>query len=228
MEQEKRPLQLLVLAAGLSSRMRSPKFLLAHPDGRPSYLHTFETLHKACRSAESGFLCLGNPASYPGLTIKSLPGLPISPLYESEIDEVGPQLPSSPLSGLIRAFHHNPTATWLVMPCDYPLMSVGEIENLLSQHKEPVTCFTNGRGHLEPLVAVWGPSALSSLATIVGGNDQDVDLRALIQSLGGKVLQPKYGHSFFNANDPDDWEDAMHLLASSTQSMGNKTATDAC
>lgn len=216
MERAKRPINLLVLAGGLSSRMRSPKFLLAHPDGRPSYLHTFETLHRACRSAESGFLCLRNPASNPDLIIESLPDLPISPLYESEIDEIGSQLPPSPLNGLVRAFQHDPAASWLVMPCDYPLMSVDEIKNLLAQHKEPVTCFANGRGHLEPLVAVWAPSALSWLTGMVNEVDQDVNLRAMIQALGGKILQPKYGHSFFNANDPDDWEDAMHLLASST------------
>lgn len=216
MERPKRPINLLVLAGGSSSRMRSPKFLLAHPDGRPSYLHTFETLHRACRSAESGFLCLRNPASNPGLIIESLPGLPISLLYESEIDEIGSQLPPSPLNGLVRAFQHDPASSWLVMPCDYPLMSVDEIKNLLAQHKEPVTCFANGRGHLEPLVAVWDPSALSWLTGMVSEVDQDVNLRAMIHALGGKILQPKYGHSFFNANDPDDWEDAMHLLASST------------
>lgn len=211
---EGQPIKLLVLAAGLSSRMGSPKFLLTHPDGRPNYLHTFETLHKACGKAELGFLLLNDPASHRDLNIESLPGLPICPLYHSESKEIRPQQPSPPFRGLLRAFQHDPTAHWLVVPCDYPLMSVGEIQNLLAHNRPPMTCFQNGRGDIEPLVAVWWSSALSLLAENVGDDDHEVDLKAFIGSLGGTIVQPKYGHSFFNTNDKEDWEEAMHLLNS--------------
>lgn len=222
MEPEGQAIKFLLLAGGLSSRMGKPKFLLPHPDDRPNYLHTMQTLHNACRDAASGFVALVNPASHPGLQIESLPGLPIQPLYESDL--VGVNRGSSPAIylSLLCAFQQDPTAHWLVMPCDYPLMGVREIQNLLVHYQEPVTCFENGRGELEPLAGVWGPAALAYLAANLGAQDDiDVDLRAAFVALRGTRVRAKYDHSFFNTNDREDWEDAIRLLAN-----GDKHAVD--
>lgn len=214
METEGQPIKLLVMAGGLSTRMGSPKFLLPHADGRPSYLHTLQTLHSACKFATAGFVTLRNPAAYPGEDIQSLPGLPIEALYESDLVGVSPRLPLMFFRGLLRAFQQDPIARWLVMPCDYPLMSVAEIENLLLHYQDPVTCLENGRGKLEPLVAVWGPTALAHLAERARAGDVSMDLRVVFEALGGTKVRPKYDHSFFNTNDREDWDDAIRLLAS--------------
>lgn len=205
------PIKFLLLASGLSSRMGSPKFLLPHPDGRPSYLHTFQTLHSACRGATGAFVALRNPASHPGLRLQSLPDLPIQPLFESDL--VGVDSEPTVIRSLLCAFQQDSTARWLVMPCDFPLMSVKEVENLLMHYQEPVTCLEDGRGHLQPLTAVWGPAALAYLAENLGTGDIHGDLGAAFVALRGTRVRPRYDHSFFNTNDREDWEDAIRLLA---------------
>ncbi|KAK3325011.1 MobA-like NTP transferase domain-containing protein [Apodospora peruviana] len=199
---------LLLLAGGQSSRMGRPKSLLPFPDGRPSYLHTLETLHRACPEAEGAYMTLREPSQL--LQHNQLPSLPVEVhfIYNSQPENLGPG------QGLMSAFEHDPASHWLVMPCDYPLMTASELKHLLAHHHpedSPVTCFESGRAELEPLVAIWGSSGLAHAAQ--QNATTHADLQRVVREVGGTKIRPLYDHSLFNTNVQEDWDAAMGLLA---------------
>ena len=206
-----RRLNVVLVAAGRSSRMGYPKFLLPRPDGRPSYLETLEMLRIACPDARHVYLLLREPSPQHG-QLQNPRGLRMEFLYQSDLD-VDPATTAAvgPGATLLSAFQQDPRAHWLVMPCDYPLMTAPEIRRLVAQYKDPVTCFENCRGSLEPLVAVWGPDALHHFAHL--SSNGVFDMTRAIETLGGTRVRPSYDHSLFNANTREDWEHAMSLVA---------------
>jgi len=212
MAPETRPFNLLVLAAGSSTRMGSPKHLLPYSDGRPSYQNQLEMLQEAFPDTQNTYLFLREPSQQ--AAIQNLPSLRIQFIFEtslitSEFPDKNAALGS--VAGLLAAFQKDPNSDWLIMPCDYPLMTIKELRHLRAHYRDPVTCFENGRGLLEPYAAIWGPDALGQLVENVAqgfGNP-----RKVIEDLQGTRVRPLYDHSLFNTNTKEDWEDAMRLIA---------------
>jgi molybdopterin-guanine dinucleotide biosynthesis protein A len=67
---------------------------------------------------------------------------------EGDID-IGPAI------GLLVAHAHNADAYWLVLACDYPLVTAEALRQLCEEFEEPVTCFVNRDGFVESLVVAW-------------------------------------------------------------------------
>jgi molybdopterin-guanine dinucleotide biosynthesis protein A len=60
-----------------------------------------------------------------------------------------------PAAGLLAAHAHDADTHWLVLTCDYPFVTVEALRQLCEEFEEPVTCFVNRNGFVEPLVAAW-------------------------------------------------------------------------
>jgi molybdopterin-guanine dinucleotide biosynthesis protein MobB len=73
-----------------------------------------------------------------------------------------------PLSGLLGALRWAPTAAWVVMPCDVPLIGADAIAWLLSCRRPGVRVVLphDAEGRPEPLFAVWEPQARPLLERI--------------------------------------------------------------
>jgi molybdopterin-guanine dinucleotide biosynthesis protein A len=213
---ESLPLSVVILAAGSSARMGSAKHLLPFHDGVLSYQNRLLMLQRALPDAKSFCIFLKSPHDQD--IIQNPPGLDISCIFESTLDTVGFQGQSTILgsmAGLLSAFHFDPSSAWLVLPCDYPLMTAEEVKRLRAQYESPVTCLENGQGLMEPYAAIWSPEALAVLRDqVLGGlTDYRTVPRNAITNLGGKLVRPLYYHSLFNANTREDWDHAMGLLA---------------
>ncbi|RKU47129.1 hypothetical protein DL546_005391 [Coniochaeta pulveracea] len=200
----------LILAGGRSTRMKSPKHLLQLPDGTPLYLHQCDILKQACPDARVVYISLAqdspinenllDPGSY-GMHI----------IYDQEANDTTES--AGPAQGLLAAHRSDPTATWLVLAVDYPLMSVEAIQLLRQSYSHPVTCFQNDDGFCEPLVGIWSPDALEKLeANVRSGRGSP---SAVVRQLDGRQVRiPQDGRRWLmNVNTEAEWEELLQQLA---------------
>ncbi|KAJ1323583.1 molybdenum cofactor guanylyltransferase [Microdochium nivale] len=68
-----------------------------------------------------------------------------------------------PIRGFLAAHEALPDATWLVIACDYPRLTVDAIRYLIDAYEPPVTCYRGARAKWEPLISIWSPEALVRL-----------------------------------------------------------------
>ncbi|KAK5105735.1 hypothetical protein LTR62_002323 [Meristemomyces frigidus] len=149
----------LLLMVGISSRTGSPKYLLRHPTGQPTYLRTLKLLRMALPSAEEigvsirsaeqmAELTEGNDSQVCFVSDSSV----LSDLTKE--DDIGPA------AGLLAAHDHDKSAHRLVLGYDFPLPTVRALEQLINDCEEPLTCLDGTDGSSEPFFAIWSPSAL--------------------------------------------------------------------
>lgn len=203
----------LLIAGGLSTRMGSPKHLLPFPDGRPSYQHTLEQLHRTFPSAETLYISLRDESQWESLnTTPCQPELlRVQPIYDQVRHPDGStSWCTGPAAGLLSAYALSPTTTWLLAGCDYPLLTAEALQELLQSYVAPVTCFANAEGYCEPLLGVWSPAALEMLK-------QDVAKGRLgpsnvVRQMGGKLVRPSQEQWIFGTNTKEDWDAAMKIF----------------
>ncbi|KAK4243680.1 bifunctional molybdenum cofactor biosynthesis [Corynascus novoguineensis] len=181
----------LILAGGRSSRMGSPKHLLSTPDGRPLYQHQIDLLPQVCPYAPTIYISLAQDSqlddylrTLPSVTDASPDPDPVlcktphirkvTPPAITIIHDLDANTSSvtsaGPAAGLLAAHRADPARTWLVIACDYPLLTQRALERLCAKYRPPVTCFRNADGFCEPLLGVWGPDGLAELERRVKGS----------------------------------------------------------
>ncbi|MFH1810045.1 MAG: molybdopterin-guanine dinucleotide biosynthesis protein B [Pseudomonadota bacterium] len=143
-----RPLHAGVLVGGQSARMGHPKQNLVHR-GRSVLEATVQVLgpHAGC------IVLLGAGE------VKSAEELPR--LVDAPDSE-------GPLAGLLAAQRWAPTAAWLIVACDMPLLTAEAVQWLLSQRapgRSAVLPSLDGE-HIEPLFAVYEPGSRSALEAL--------------------------------------------------------------
>ncbi|KAK4040421.1 molybdenum cofactor biosynthesis bifunctional protein [Parachaetomium inaequale] len=211
----------LILAGGKSTRMNSPKHLLPMPDGRPLYQHQIDLLARTCPDAPTVYISLAQDSQLDDYlrTLPTTSTTTTTPLTNStptthiqHEDDVRARVriipdltsnpsPSSagPASGLLAAYTYDPSKTWLVIPCDHPLLTPAALQHLCAAYEPPVTCFRNADGFCEPLVGVWGPEGLRALADAVeeragggegggGGGKRGIGPSRVVRGLGGREV----------------------------------------
>lgn len=194
-------IELLVLAGGLSSRMGVPKHLLPHIDGRPVYKHTIDALHFTCPLNSSIYISLRNESQLSDLQL-AIGSPQIKPLYDGHSDSS-----QGPAAGLLAAHKHLPDSVWLVVGCDYPLLTSDALQQLLREYEPPVTCFRNLEGYADPLLGIWSPEALTKLERNVGEGRSGPS--SVVQSMGGKTVEPMDFKWTEGANTPKQWANLM-------------------
>lgn len=132
----------LVVCGGNSSRMGTDKSLLEYY-GRPQRYHIAELLRPFCAKV---FLSLNASQAEEG----AFPWFTDLPEYEN----------TGPMAALLTAYHYLPGSHFIVIGCDYPLLSSRELEQFIAPIGKDVLskAFYNRRAGLyEPLLAYYAP-----------------------------------------------------------------------
>lgn len=116
-----------------------------------------------------------------------------------------------PAAGLLTAHHSDPESCWLIVACDYPLLTASPLQQLLHELQGPVTCFQNESGFCEPLLSVWSPSALLRLQENVFQGNYGPSF--VVKESKGKLLRPEREEWLFNTNDKEEWGKALNLMS---------------
>jgi molybdopterin-guanine dinucleotide biosynthesis protein A len=201
-------MKVLILAGGHSSRMGSPKHLLPLPDG-PLYIQLIRILHDALPEAKTVHFSIANRSSLDETLRNGIVHLP-SKGYSSPIplklitDETEDDM--GPAAGLLAAHRSDPTATWLVIACDYPLLQAAAVHQLIESYEAPATCFRNADGFSEPLLGIWSPHALQTLDENVSNGRSGPAYT--LRRLDSKLIAPVQEEWLTNVNTKQEWESA--------------------
>ena len=193
----------LLIAGGYSPRMGAPKHLLPHKDGRPAYQHALEHLMNTFPLTDTFYISLRDEDQTSDMDLAGSHKISkhVEPIYDPT------NVPLGPAAGLIAAHICAPSATWLIVGCDYPLLTVHTLQQLVNEYVPPVTCFGNQHGLAEPLLAIWSPQALGRLAENVAAGKCGPNMT--VEELDGKILTPHDENWIFGANTSEDWDVAM-------------------
>ncbi|KAK4495424.1 hypothetical protein PRZ48_013755 [Zasmidium cellare] len=197
--------EVAILCGGQSSRMGQPKHDMPLPDKRPLVSHMIDrirsarpempTIHISLRAEDQSFQTAADDR--------------IQFIYDSD-DRPAGRVDLGPASGLLAAHHRDPTAHWLVIACDYPLLCVDDLRYIIESYEPPLTCFENVEGWPEPLLAIWSPLALQALErNVQAGMTGPIKTLKALQT---KRLKPLDERSLLNANTPADWEAALRIF----------------
>lgn len=143
------PLFGLVLAGGDSRRMGRDKGALEYR-GRPLVVRAWQALDAVCASA---YVSVRDAQT----TMSPYAGLP---LIVDRGDGRGPVI------GLLAAWAEHPSAAWLLLAADMPLVDEHLLGTLIAARDpaRPATVFAHPDGMLEPLCAIYEPAAHTGLA----------------------------------------------------------------
>jgi molybdopterin-guanine dinucleotide biosynthesis protein A len=143
------PLLGLVLAGGDSTRMGRDKGSLDYR-GRPLVVRAWRALDAVC---ESAYVSVRDAQT----TMPAYAGLP---LIVDRGDDRGPVI------GLLAAWAEHPSAAWLLLAADMPLVDEDLLGALIGARdgSRPATMFVHPDGTPEPLCAIYEPAARAVLA----------------------------------------------------------------
>ncbi len=189
--------------------MGTPKHLLHLKDGKPLYMHRLSHLAQACPNAKAVYISVRDPeqAFHVGAFSEFCTSILYDGKWKGDIYIPAPDI--GPASGLLAAHRHSPDSHWLLLACDYPLMTVEELLRLKELFEEPLTCFRNEEGFPEPLVGIWSPAALQRLQENVAKGVTGP--ARVVKMLGIKCIEPVDNDALVNTNTREEWDRAMQL-----------------
>ncbi|KAJ5982219.1 hypothetical protein N7451_012319 [Penicillium sp. IBT 35674x] len=209
----------VLLAGGQSSRMGTRKELLSLESDEPLYMRLIALIHEAVPETDLVYLSLRDPSAMKGLLVSNkvrqetknllLLDLEDGPLRVHVLFDRGnnENLLSDndigPARGLLRAHQTDQSCNWLVVACDYPLLTVTALQQLRHMFGGAVTCFCNKDGFSEPLLAIWTPEALRTLSENV--QQGILGPSSVVRQLNGVLVQPQMSNWLMNANTQEDW-----------------------
>ncbi|MFO1468950.1 MAG: NTP transferase domain-containing protein [Steroidobacteraceae bacterium] len=190
------PLQGLVLAGGLSSRMKRDKAGLEY-EGRDQLSRAVELLGRHVQTVS--------------ISVRSSQSQdPLRGRWPMIVDSVEGE---GPLVGICSALAANPAAAWLVIACDLPFLSDATLAALIAR-RDPQAVATVYRsshdGLPEPLCAIWEPSAAPLLAQYhaEGGRCP----RKFLIRRNAPLLELPDPRALDNVNTPQEYDSARHAL----------------
>ena len=205
-----KPVAGVLLAGGQSRRMGGGDKCLRPLAGRPILAHIIERARP-----QVGHLLLnanGDPARFAGF------GLPVEPDVVEGF--AGPL--AGVLTGLEWCAAHAPGARWLAsFACDAPFFPKNLVAKLLAaveaENAELACAASNGRSH--PVFGLWPLSLRAELRRVMVEEEiRKVDLWTARHRLAGVDFPPVETPAgpldpFFNANSPEDLEQAAQFAA---------------
>lgn len=192
----------LLLIGGKSSRMGSDKSELVFRDGLTQKERGLQLLRSVC---DKVFVSVRDKQAASENTIVDAFG------------EIGP------LGAIASAQQADPTATWLVLACDLPLIEPKHLQKLAQSHCEnyAVTHYTSATdGFPEPLCAIWSAGSAPVVRQAVDAGKRCP--RSLIKHLHSQALPSPGLWVLANTNTEAD---AMEIRARLNQSTTVKTVT---
>ena len=190
------PVYGLILAGGLSSRMRRDKAALEYR-GKSQLDRAFDL---AGRHVAKVFVSVrAAQVSEPTRANK--------PLIVDSVDGEGP------IVGIRSAMAAYPDAAWLVLACDLPFLSDAALEQLLTERNPGLlaTAFSSTYDGLpEPLCTIWEPAAGPALSAYQRAGGQCP--RKFLQSHGALLLGAHDRRALDNINTPEEYAHAQEVL----------------
>jgi molybdopterin-guanine dinucleotide biosynthesis protein A len=114
---------------------------------------------------------------------------------------------AGPLGGIRTAFVHGPGTAWLVVACDWPLLTTGTLRELV-ENRQPAFAATTFRnpvdGSLEPLLTIWEPACVPFLEAAWQRGERSP--RRLLGELPTRVLDAPFPDEWLNANTPETYQ----------------------
>tara|TARA_R110002124_G_scaffold60636_6_gene166235 strand:+ start:29 stop:613 length:585 start_codon:yes stop_codon:yes gene_type:complete len=117
-----------------------------------------------------------------------------------------------PMAALLTFFEMNPNQDILIIGCDYPLLTLPNIQNFLSatQRNGIASAFYNQNGFYEPLVAWYSDKAYPLLLEqFETGN---YSLQYFLHEHQAEKYFPENGTCLLNANTPEDFEKIKNII----------------
>ncbi|MGI4874791.1 MAG: NTP transferase domain-containing protein [Janthinobacterium lividum] len=191
------PLRGLVLAGGLSQRMRTDKGQLRYgPQGREQREVAAGLLAEVCQDVVVS--CRAEQAA-------ELPA-GLVPLPDTFLG-------LGPMSGILSAFRHDPNAAWLVLACDLPFLTADTLRELVAgrQPARLATAFQSPASEFpEPLITIFEPRAYPELLRFLSLG-YSCPRKMLINS-DVAVLPTPGAAALRNVNTPEEREAAEQEL----------------
>lgn len=187
----------LVLTGGRSSRMGRDKAALDY-GGQTQADRAFGLLGQVC---ERVFVSARRDQA-------ELPGRAGRPQIHDVVEDLGPA------GGMLSAFRAHPDCAWLVLACDLPFLGEPVLRDLVARRRpgQLATAYRSGSDGLpEPLCAIYEPAYRANLERFLA-EDLRCPRKMLIR-LGVPLLELPDAHALDNVNEPGEFEQARHRLA---------------
>jgi molybdopterin-guanine dinucleotide biosynthesis protein A len=186
----------LVACGGKSSRMGTDKSLLVYY-GKPQRYYACEMLRPLC---EEVFLSCNReqaadiPKEYNLLTDLA------------EYREIGP------MAGLLTAFSTFPGKDFLVIGCDYPLITKNVLHFFLNNCKQEnlASAFYNDDNKYEPLLAWYSRDCGTLLKAFFDRNE--LSLQYFLRSVSAQKHRPKDPTVMTSVDTPEEYQNIKQLL----------------
>jgi len=185
----------VVLCGGESSRMGIDKCTIDY-HGEPQWLFMAKMLGPLCH--EVVVSCRKEQVNQFKNSLTDLNRVSICPDQES----FGGQ---GPMSGVISAFGRFPKYSLLVVGCDYPLLSIKDLEPLIQSrsNQADAVCYHLKAESLDiPFPAVYELSIASKLKTLFA--EGDYSLRTALKTEKTVRLEPPNPDHLLSANTPEE------------------------
>lgn len=120
---------------------------------------------------------------------------------------------AGPAAGLLAAWHRVPECAWLVLAVDMPLVDAGVLAELV-QARNPetlATAFHRPDGGIEPLCAIYEPSARPVLSDRVARGDASP--RRFLEVSAVTLVAPREPEKLRSVDDPDSHRTLAAALA---------------
>jgi molybdopterin-guanine dinucleotide biosynthesis protein A len=189
------PLKALILCGGRSTRMQQDKSLIAY-HGMPQWQYLYQLVNAII------------PEVYLSCREEQRPALSNEiPVITDSVEGAGPSV------GLLSAHASDPSASWLVLAVDLPLISEQSLNYLISKRdvSKDATSLISPVNHLpEPLIAIWEPSGLKKLQHNFE-EGRNCPRKTLLQADILQIENP-FSTEQFNANTPEEMREAEAQL----------------
>jgi molybdopterin-guanine dinucleotide biosynthesis protein A len=190
------PVYGLVLAGGVSSRMRRDKAALQY-GGKTQLDRAFEL---ASRHVARVFVSVRASQT-------DDPTRAQRPMIVDSVAGDGPTV------GIRSALAAYPEAAWLVLACDLPFLSDAALSQLLRERDAArlATAYRSAHDGLpEPLCAIWEPAAATALAAYQAGGGHCP--RKFLIRHAAHLLEPLDRRALDNVNTPEEYARALAAL----------------
>lgn len=198
------PLIGLILCGGESSRMGESKCFLRY-HARPQWEHLAALLQPLC----SGVIISGQEDQL-AIISNSQPANMQAPLLAVDLPALAGH---GPMSGVLTAARQRPGCAFLVVACDYPLLTSDVLASLIRARDKgaDAICFSRQEDGLdEPLVAIYESTSLAYMESSFSGGAYS--LRHLLKNVRTHRLPAPDGGVLQSIDTPEQYRQLLERM----------------
>ena len=192
----------LVVCGGQSTRMGTDKSLLKYHDIAQRY-YLYQMLEGFCDKVF--------------ISCNSQQAVNINEFYNLIIDKP-PYVNIGPMAALLSANLMYPDASFLVLGCDYPFLTLDDVKNLIQNrdNQTEALCFYNSETQFEePLLAIYENRCLLKLQDYF--KDGNYSLRHFLKTISSKKIIPESLASLTSVDTIEQYTESLLKLKENTK-----------